>query len=250
MPLHVIPAARQIAGQFNGGAIRELRPVIPNEGADVRPYSSLFYWAHAWSEQGSTIGEHPHQGFEIMSFVLDGQIDHYDSHYQAWKPLPTGSAQIIRAGSGISHSERLHAGARMFQIWLDPDLSRTFGQPASYDDYAAADFPDESPRPGVQIKHWAGPGAPMRLDTPGIRIQSLMLEAPMELEAAPGETVSAFVVRGRVRAGAEALSEGDFFRWSGPESLLLNPEGSAEVFVIRSPEDPGYLTYAARRRWA
>ena len=75
----------------------------------MKPYSNLFYWAHAWSDKGSLIGEHPHKAFEILSFVLEGDIEHYDSKLRGWKPLQKGDVQIIRAGSGISHAEKINA---------------------------------------------------------------------------------------------------------------------------------------------
>ena len=119
MSIQVIKKNQQAAGQFNGGEILENKPIgFPREGGHLRPYSNLFYWSHAWSDQGSTIGLHPHQGFEILSFVLEGSIEHFDTGDNEWKTLNAGDAQIIRAGSGISHSEKLNAGAHMFQIWL------------------------------------------------------------------------------------------------------------------------------------
>jgi len=58
-----------------------------------------------------------------MSFVLTGKIEHYDSKLNGWKTL--------RAGNGITHGERLHAGSSIFQIWVDPDLSQPLSVPAS-----------------------------------------------------------------------------------------------------------------------
>ena len=40
--------------------------------------SNLFYWAHATATKDSTIGLHPHKGFEILTYVLKGKIRHYD----------------------------------------------------------------------------------------------------------------------------------------------------------------------------
>jgi len=142
MAIEIYTREEQAEGQFNGGAILEKKPIgFPQDGGTLRPYSNLFYWAHAWSDEGSTIGEHPHQGFEIMSFVLTGKIEHYDSKLNGWKTLHAGDAQIIRSGNGITHAERLHAGSSIFQIWVDPDLSQTLSVPASYDDYPAHGFP-------------------------------------------------------------------------------------------------------------
>jgi redox-sensitive bicupin YhaK (pirin superfamily) len=100
----IIRREDQPDGQFNGGAVLEKRPVLYRSGK-TSPYSNLFYWAHAWSEKGSAIGLHPHQGFEILSFVLTGEIEHYDTKNKTWNTLKAGDVQIIRSGNGISHAE-------------------------------------------------------------------------------------------------------------------------------------------------
>ncbi|MBL8992055.1 MAG: pirin family protein, partial [Spirochaetia bacterium] len=138
MSIEVRRKQAQVPGGFNGGAILENRPLIPGHGDKAKPFSNLFYWAHAWSDNGSLLGEHPHEAFEIMTFVLRGRIEHYDSHTKAWKPLEAGSAQIIRAGSGLSHAERFFPGSHIFQIWFDPNLEEAIQDPPSYDDYPDA----------------------------------------------------------------------------------------------------------------
>ena len=141
-PIRIFSRDEQADGQFNGGAILEKKPIgFPQDGGKLRPYSNLFYWAYAWSEGGSTIGEHPHKGFEIMSFVLRGEIEHYDNQFRGWKKLMAGDAQIIRAGNGITHAERMHEGSAMFQIWFDPDLSKSINKSPSYNDFTSEKFP-------------------------------------------------------------------------------------------------------------
>ena len=140
--IRIIPKEQQGRGAFNGGEIVENKPIgFPQDHSSVRPYSNLFYWAHARAVTDSTIGLHPHQGFEICSFVLKGEIRHYDTKLREWRPLSAGDVQIIRAGNGISHSEWMGKDGEMFQIWFDPNLEATLSKPASYDDYRSADFP-------------------------------------------------------------------------------------------------------------
>ena len=172
MPFHLFPVSAQAAGNFNNGAILENKPIgFPGEGGRLRPYSNLFYWAHAWTPAGeSTIGLHPHQGFEIMSFVLTGEIEHFDTKLQSWRKLKKGDMQIIRAGNGISHSEKILAESSIFQIWTDPNLRTTMHKPASYDDFPSDAFPVREEN-GIQIKTYLGEGSPLQMDTPGLEIQ-------------------------------------------------------------------------------
>lgn len=245
MSVRIIPKSQQGQGAFNGGEIVENKPIgFPQDHSTVRPYSNLFYWAHARAIADSTIGLHPHKGFEICSFVLAGQIRHYDTQQQDWKPLEAGDVQIIRAGSGISHSEWMAQGAEIFQIWFDPNLSKTLPQPASYDDYRAADFPVENLSDGVRLITLAGPGSPFRMDTPGISVQRLELTAAShQLALAPGQIYSAYVLAGEALIQGEVVETADFVQVTEETTVEITAAGSASLFLIASPVDPGYPTY-------
>ena len=123
----LIKKEKHSKGSFNEGEILENKPIgFQQDGGEVKPYSNLFYWAHAWTPgKKSTIGLHPHRGFEICSFVLKGKIRHFDNKQNKWIPLNEGDVQIIRAGSGISHAEEIEAKSEIFQIWFNPDLSKS-----------------------------------------------------------------------------------------------------------------------------
>ena len=87
----------QAYGEFNGGDIIENKPLgFPQDGGKLKPYSNLFYWAHASARKDSVIGLHPHRGFEIMSIVLEGNIQHYDTLLKQWIPLEKGDVQLIQ----------------------------------------------------------------------------------------------------------------------------------------------------------
>ena len=137
MKVNFYPPSVQASGNFNFGEILEKKPIgFPQDGGLLKPFSNLFYWAHAWTPgKRSTIGLHPHQGFEICTFVLKGSINHYDTQLNKWIRLDEGDVQIIRSGNGISHSEEILEKSEIFQIWFDPDLSKSLKKPASYNDY-------------------------------------------------------------------------------------------------------------------
>ena len=249
MSIHMIPKSAQAYGQFNGGAILENKPIgFPQEGGALKAYSNLVYWAHAWSDAGSVIGEHPHRGFEIMSFVLKGSIEHYDSKYKKWIPLESGSAQIIRSGNGISHAEKLNAGAHMFQIWLDPNLEKTLQQEASYDDYAPDKFPPIA-KNGIHVRQYAGPEGPMHLDTEGIIIEEWEIESGSHsIPVNPDHIHSAYLIEGKVQAGDKEMAVDDFFVMYSEETLTLAASEKSRLFVIQSPKQPSYKTYMEQQR--
>lgn len=246
MSIRVIPKSQQGYGAFNGGEIIENKPIgFPQDHSSVRPYSNLFYWAHAKAVKDSTIGLHPHKGFEICSFVLKGEIRHYDTKLREWRPLEAGDVQIIRAGNGISHSEFMAKDAEMFQIWFDPNLAKTLGQPAGYDDYRAADFP-ESEQAGARVTTLIGPGSPFQMDTPGVTTVRLALNAGAvyTLPLETGRIYSAYVISGAATLGTTSVETSDFILLEGSEPLDIRSEAGADIFVIAGPKTPGYRTYA------
>ena len=138
----IVKREDQADGNFNNAEKLEKKPNgYPQDGGDLKPYSNLFYWAHAWTtDKRSTIGLHPHQGFEICTFVLRGSINHFDTKLNKWVRLDQGDVQIIRAGNGISHSEEMLENSEIFQIWFDPDLSKSLQKSATYNDYKIDQF--------------------------------------------------------------------------------------------------------------
>ncbi|MBX7142732.1 MAG: pirin family protein [Chitinophagales bacterium] len=244
MKLEIIRKEDQVDGQFNNGAILEKRPVI-YQGEKTRPYSNLFYWAHAWSEKGSTIGLHPHQGFEILSFVLRGSIEHYDTKNRNWIPLKEGSVQIIRAGNGISHAEKLNPNSSIFQIWFDPDLSKTLRLPASYNDYLPESF-KATQLSGETTTLFKGEGAPIEMMTEGVVIKQMkLMPGKHVIPVTADKVISVFVIAGNLVVEGEKLADGDFFKVQEAEFLRLSSIDSGWIFIIESPVTPSYQTYAS-----
>lgn len=250
MPLHFFPKSQQAAGNFNNGAILENKPIgFPGEGGRLRPYSNLFYWAHAWTPEGeSTIGLHPHQGFEIMSFVLKGEIEHYDTKLQQWRKLKKGDMQIIRSGNGISHSEKILAESAIFQIWTDPNLRTTMHKPASYDDFPSAEFPVKEVD-GMTVKTYKGEGSPLEMDTPGLEILEIKVPAGKRiLPFDKAKIFSAYLMDGQLKVGQDLLEKDGFILGSELDEIRFEAVVDSTLFVIQSLNDVGYPTYASIRR--
>ena len=241
----ILKKENQGDGQFNHGAILEKKPVVPSgNGKGFKPYSNLFYWAHAWSDEGSTIGEHPHQGFEILSFVMKGGIEHYDSANRKWIPLEEGDVQIIRAGSGISHSEKILPGSRMFQIWFDPELQKSIQKKATYNDYPASVFPIVEDN-GITRKIMKGDGSPLLMDTPGVEIVEFVCGiGEFKIPLMDSQIYSLFLVEGAGNFNGTEVSKEDFMKVEGESILAIETSIPTKVFMISTPVTPGYTTYS------
>ncbi len=246
MSLRIIPKHMQAHGAFNNGQIIENKPIgFPQDGGHVRPYSTLFYWAHAEALVDSTIGLHPHQGFEIMSFVLDGAIRHYDTKNKVWRPLQKGDVQIIRAGSGIEHSEHVEKGGVIFQIWTDPDLRKTLSKPATYDDYPAAVFPVVKEN-GHERTILIGEGSPLTLDTQPLKVTRERIDGKWSVDTVENNIISLYIIDGTGTINGQSFGKDDFIIIDGSEEVNVEGNGHVDIFRIDAPDKPGYATYAER----
>ncbi|MDN5204508.1 pirin family protein [Fulvivirgaceae bacterium BMA10] len=245
MALTIYPKEKQAYGQFDAGAILENKPIgFPHEGGELRPYSNLFYWAHAWSDNGGLIGEHPHQGFEIMSFVLKGEIEHYDNQLGAWKKLQAGDAQIIRSGNGISHAEKFLPGSHIFQVWVDPNLQKTLKKSASYNDYRSDSFPVHQ-EDNMTIKTFRGEGAPMQMDAEEIEIKQLELNVGEHVfNLNPDRVYSYYLIEGQLEIGDQYLRADDFFLVKDLNIQRLQVTEKSVLFLIETSALAPYTTYA------
>ncbi len=79
---------------------------------------------------GRGFGMHPHRDMEIVTVMVDGQLNHHDSMGHS-EVLRAGEVQAMSAGTGVVHSE-MNLGespCRLLQIWIEPDRT---GHPPAY----------------------------------------------------------------------------------------------------------------------
>ena len=245
MSITIIPKDEQAQGAFDGGRILERKPIgFPQDGGKTQPYSNLFYWAHAWSEKGGLIGEHPHKGFEIMSFVLTGEIEHYDSKLRGWKKLKAGDVQIIRSGNGITHAEKINANSSIFQIWFDPNLNNTLTKPASYNDYSGDSFPvfeDKESKAKVMVG-----GTQLTMDSKVDYIQEVTYYVPEKTFPIKEDSVySFFILNGSLTVNDNKMNEEDYaVVKQESEMKFTSIEKNTRIFIVKTPLQPGFETYA------
>ena len=247
MKLEIYTIEDQARGHFNNGEILENKPIgFPGDGGKLKPYSNIFYWAHAWTgSKKSTIGLHPHQGFEICSFVLKGKINHFDTKQNSWIPLSEGDVQIIRSGNGISHSEELMENSEIFQIWFDPNLRVSLNKLASYDDYKSQDFQilDSKWKKTKIIKN---ENSRLKMDSEGIEIfqYSYLDNKNDEISLKLDKIHSFFVIDGEISINGKIISKGFFFTVRDQNLLKLKILSNSEIFRISSPKNLSYKTYS------
>ena len=246
MPVNTYIKENQANGNFNGGEILEKKPIgFPQDGGMLRPYSNLFYWAHAWAPNNdSIIGLHPHRGFEICSFVLKGEIEHYDTLLDKWITLKEGDVQVIKAGKGISHSEKLKKGSEIFQIWFDPNLHKSLYEEANYSDYKSDLFSFKKEN-GKETKIISDINNQIDLKSESIQIyQHSFTKGIYDHEINKDRFHSIFIQSGILKINDETYNPGDFLIVNREVSLSIEIISDAKVFEIISLIDLPYKTYA------
>jgi len=191
--------------------------------------------------QGAGFAEHAHRDTEIVTWVVEGELEHQDAQGRTAR-LRAGDAQRLSAAGGVRHVER-NAGPgplRFLQMWLHPDVFG--GEP----EYAAVAGP--VPRgPGLHLlaSGAAEAGAPLGLRQKGA---ALHVGRPAAADTAPlpdAPFVYVHVVRGGVRLGGERLGDlwlgpGDAARISRAHGLRAGTDGPAEYLVWEMQAEPVY----------
>jgi len=101
--------------------------------------------------------EHPHRGFETVTYMLDGRMRHRDNHGHEGVLVP-GSVQWMTAGRGIVHSEmpeQQEGRMRGFQLWINLPGCDKLTAP-KYQEYGPEKIPDAAINGGARVKVIAG----------------------------------------------------------------------------------------------
>ncbi|MBS0473641.1 MAG: pirin family protein [Proteobacteria bacterium] len=105
----------------------------------VGPFVFLDHYRHH-SRRGIGDTPHPHAGIEVISYLLEGGVEHRDSAGFR-DTLGPGDAQWIRAGRGILHAETPTGGRHGLQLWTSLPPAQKFVEPA-YASFRAGQIPE------------------------------------------------------------------------------------------------------------
>jgi redox-sensitive bicupin YhaK (pirin superfamily) len=181
-------------------------------------------------QPGAGFGTHGHRDMEILSYVLEGALEHKDSSGGGGVIRP-GEIQFMRAGTGVQHSEQNHSKVEpvhFLQLWIVPDtrgLRPTYGQKVFDRDAAKRSFVLLASKDGregtVQVQQDAN-----------IWMTQLGTGESRELPLARGRHAWIHMARGAASVNGTPLREGDGAGVSGEEAIQLAEGDRAEVMVF------------------
>jgi quercetin 2,3-dioxygenase len=179
---------------------------------------------------GQGFGKHPHRDMEIITYVLEGELEHRDSMGNG-AVLRAGEFQHMTAGTGITHSEfnpSASTPVHLYQIWL---LPRQKNLKPGYDQRM---FPPAEKPGGLRLV--ASPNG----QDESLTIQqdaSIYLAAPksgqrIEYQLAPTRHAWLQVLRGAVSVGRNALRAGDGLAVSDENGLSIAAVQDSEIMLF------------------
>jgi len=197
--------------------------------------------------QGKGAPDHPHRGFETVTYLLSGEMEHRDSSGHAGRLTP-GDVQWMTAGAGVVHSEMpsrefMRTGGRLhgFQLWVNLPKHEKMMKPR-YQEIPAARIPTAQSADGlVTVNVIAGEAmgekAVIETRTPIIYLHYRIAPGGVATQSVPsGFNAFAYVIDGAGLFGAELEQAGDgqmvLFAQDGDEVRMENPADAAAALEV------------------
>jgi redox-sensitive bicupin YhaK (pirin superfamily) len=178
---------------------------------------------------GAGFGKHPHRDMEIISFVLDGELEHRDSMGNG-RIIKPGEFQYMAAGTGVVHSERNPSGknaVHFLQIWVQPD--KAGARPA----YAERAFSSAAPGRLELVASKTGRAGSIRINQDTDLWLAKFSDRERLTHALKSQRHAwVHVAEGSVELNGQTLAAGDGAAISDEPKLELAGMGSAQVLLF------------------
>jgi len=191
----------QVVPEGDGLSVKRLMPVIGLHNFDP------FVLCDHFDIDGGGFPPHPHRGFEAITWLFSGGMQHKDNLGNQGT-IHAGGAQRFTAGRGITHSEMPDGHAAGIQLWINlPQRLKRID--AEYQQVEAGSVAEEV-CDGVRLRHIVGDKGPVRLHTD---VEYLDIHMPenslLKRETPAGWRGFIYVVAGSVGLNGKMLGVGD-----------------------------------------
>lgn len=187
-------------------------------------------------QPGTGFGLHPHRDMEIVTYVIDGQLEHQDNQGNRGVIQP-GEIQRMTAGTGILHSEHNHSTQkplRLVQLWifankrsLEPSWEqKQFEKGQRQDRLLPVIVPENASDGGALHIH----------QDASIYVSSLSKGAQVEHALAPGRKAYLFVIEGDANVNGNKMTTRDAARIESERKIEISASAPAELILLDLPE--------------
>jgi quercetin 2,3-dioxygenase len=226
-----------------GGGFLVHRP-FPVQGVmQVDPFLLIDEMGPTRYAPGEAVGapDHPHRGFETVTYMIEGEFQHADSHGHRGRLMP-GDVQWMTAGSGVVHAEMpsdrvMREGGLQhgFQIWINLPKADKWMHPR-YQDVRSSTIPlwqSDDGRAWAKVIAGEAQGVKGAAETVipiGIVHYRLEPGASIDHRIEEGHTALAYLMKGRARFGVERVYE-------ARAAIVFDRHGNT-IHVENAGEDP------------
>jgi hypothetical protein len=239
------------------GKFRISQPLPVKELRQVDPFLLLHHAGpkhHSPGDKGLNVEAHPHTGFEPVTFVFNGEVEHRDSLGNE-SIIKAGGVQWITAGKGIVHSEKASAEFQkkggefeIIQLWINLPKALKKTDPRYYG-YDAEDIPfylsnDKKTKLNVVAGNYKNITGPVDSVT-NITAYTAYLDAfsNLELEFKDNENVIFYVLNGHVRVDNNDIKDkqlGVFKRDESQINILSMLKSKLLILAGKPLKEPVY----------
>lgn len=215
----------------------------PQNWKELDPFILM---AEDWFKRG-TFSDHPHRGFQTITYVIDGRLEHIDNH-GGHSILEAGDIQYMNAGSGARHAEEAVDNdiAHTLQLWLNLPKELK-GTTTSYQNVYSEDAPLVQFDGGtlkVYSGETAGVKGPLEPLVPFALSEIRLSEgAGFSLEMPEGHNAFLYVLSGDLEAGESRIS----LKKSSAATLTFNEGGTgSSELTLKANRRSRVLVYSGK----
>jgi redox-sensitive bicupin YhaK (pirin superfamily) len=223
--VHIIKAQEMMEG--SGVTVRRLFPFY----RDRLVADPFVLWDDFSIGEGAGFPTHAHRGFEAITYLFSGSMNHADNLGNDSTVTP-GGAQRFTAGKGIEHSEMPGSDGVTtgIQLWINLPQSMKQIDPG-YQQVNAEDIPQQVIN-GVTVREIVGGHSPVQLKTP-VRYAEIRMTQGSEytIDVDNGMQGIIYLQNGNININDQQLSAGDAMQVSQGEQAVLRAEESSRIML-------------------
>ena len=238
------PVLRIVRGQAasDGAGVKLTRVIGGQQLSELDPFLLLDeFRSDSADDYIAGFPEHPHRGFETVTYMLAGRMRHGDNQGNTGM-LGPGSVQWMTAGRGILHSEMPEQEAGLmwgFQLWVNLPAKDKMTAPR-YQDIPADQVPDVDSGDGVRVRVIAGEYAGTKGPVQGVVTEPVYLDVRVdsgkraEIALPAGHKAFAYVYQGTASVGAEGkeLVRGDLAVLGDGEKVEVSARDAPVALIV------------------